>query len=291
MFIKTSSHGKVHQHKLNVTLLEFIITDAQSFHILKSNGFKKFVYALDPLFLIPCDKTIKDLITKAYKIGVKELLQLMVNSCEFISLTTDLWTSKSKSGYIGITGHWLNDKFEPYDVLIGIEKIPYPHTAAVISNYLEKYIEDYRLNNKINCIVTDNGANMKAAVNILSQKSQKPNEIERLPCVAHTLQLTVNKALNSISKQVVRYKRIVKFFCSPKQSERLQEMQRELSKQSQSLDENVDNESLESPNINILKNINKVSTRWNSKYSSWKRLLELKKPIIRLGATLHLEDD
>src|SRR5439155_21241284 len=141
---------------------------------LKSSEFKKFLYKLNSSYPIPCDKTIKNLISKAYKIRVKELLQLTINSCEFVSITTDLWTSRSKTGYIGITGHWLNDKFEPYDILIGIEKIPYPHTAAVISNYLEKYIEDYHLNNKIICIVTDNGANMKAAVNILSQKSQKP---------------------------------------------------------------------------------------------------------------------
>ena len=99
--------------------------------------------------------------------------------------------------------------------------------SLVISNYLEKYIEDYRISNKVVCIVTDNGSNMKAAVNILSQKNIK---IQRMPCVAHTLQLTVNQALKSISKQVARYKRIVKFFQSPKQSERLQEMQKELSK-------------------------------------------------------------
>jgi len=215
-------------------------------------------------------------------------LQLTINSCEFVSITTDLWTSRSKTGYIGITGHWLNDKFEPYDILIGIESIAYPHTATVISNYLEKYIEDYRIINKVVCIVTDNGSNMKAAVNILSQKNIK---IQRIPCVAHTLQLTVNQALKSISKQVTRYKRIVKFFQSPKQSERLQEMQKELSKKNQSADEDSDNDSLENLHTNILKNINEVSTRWNSKYNSWKRLIELKKPIVRLNATLCLEDD
>ena len=44
---------------------------------------------------------------------------------------------------------------------------------------------------------------MKVVVNILNQKN---NKIQRIPCVAHTLQLTVNKALKSISKQVVQYK-------------------------------------------------------------------------------------
>jgi hypothetical protein len=269
-------------------LLEFIITDSQPFHILKSNGFRKLLLGLDPSYSIPCDKTIKTLITDVYKLGIKELLSLIISTCEFISITTDLWTARSKAGYIGITGHWVDEDFKPYDMLITIESIQYPHTAVVISKYLEKYIEEYRLENKIICVVTDNGSNMKAAVNILNQKNDK---IQRLPCVAHTLQLTVINALKSISKQVKRYRKLVKFFQSPKQSERLQEVQNDLNKKSQTLDNDPNDEPLENLTTNILKNINEVPTRWNSKYNSWKRLIELKKPIIRLNATLHLEDD
>ena len=204
-------------------------------------------------------------------------------------MTTDMWTSKGKAGYIGITAHWLDEDNKPYDILLGIEHAPYPHTAKVISNYLEKYIEDFRIENKLTCIVTDNGSNMKAAINILSSKYKN---VKRLPCVAHTLQLTVNKAIKSINYQVRRYRKLVKFFQSPKQSERLQKMQKELSKKSLTNDENSDDDDLfEDFSTNILKNINEVLTRWNSKYNSWKRLIELKKPIIRLNATLHLEDD
>ncbi|CAB5292141.1 unnamed protein product [Rhizophagus irregularis] len=200
IFGKAKSHGKSHQHKLNILLLEFIITDSQPFHILKSNRFRKLLLGLDPSYSIPYDKMIKTLITDVYKLGIKELLSLIISTCEFISITTDLWMARSKAGYIGITGHWVDENFKPYDMLITIESIQYPHTAVVISKYLEKYIEEYRLENKIICVVTDNGSNMKAAVNILNQKNDK---IQRLPCVAHTLQLTVINTLKSISKQPI----------------------------------------------------------------------------------------
>src|SRR5436853_4068692 len=149
IFGKTKSHGKSYQHKLNMLLLEFIVTDSQPFHILKSDGFRKLLFALDPLYSIPCDKTLKNLITNTYKAGVNELLSLIVSSCEFISITTDLWMAKSRTGYIGITGHWVDENFKSYDILIAIESILYPHTAIAISNYLEKYIEDYRLEDKV----------------------------------------------------------------------------------------------------------------------------------------------
>src|SRR6266542_3344663 len=227
MFGKTKSHGKSYKHKLNMLLLEFIITDSQPFHILKSDGFKKLLFALDPLYSVPCDKTLKNLITDAYKVGVKELLSFIISSCEFISITTDLWTARSKTGYIGITGHWVDENFKPYDILIAIESILYPHTAITISNNLKK----------------------------------KNKKIQRLPCVAHTLQLTVIKSLESINKQVKRYRKLVKFFQSPKQSERLQEVQNGLNKKNQPSTKNSDDEPLENFPTNILKSINEVPTR------------------------------
>ncbi|CAG8752357.1 12692_t:CDS:1, partial [Funneliformis mosseae] len=68
--------------------------------------------------------------------------------CELISITTDLWTAKSKTGYIGIIEHWLDENFKSYDILIGFEKILYLHTANSIAIYLEKYIEDHNIEKK-----------------------------------------------------------------------------------------------------------------------------------------------
>ena len=85
IFNKIIPHGRVQQYKLNVALLEFIITDSQPFNILKSNGFRKFISKVDLLFTIPCDKTIKNLITNVYKIDVKYLLPL-INSYKLFQL-------------------------------------------------------------------------------------------------------------------------------------------------------------------------------------------------------------
>ena len=79
-------------------------------------------------------------------------------------------------GYIGITGYQLNKNFNPYDILIGFKHISSSHTSEVISYYLEKYIEDYNLENKLTCIVTDNGSNIKVAAKILNENN---NNIQR----------------------------------------------------------------------------------------------------------------
>jgi hypothetical protein len=46
------------------------------------------------------------------------------------------------------------------------------------------------------------------------------------PCAAHTLQLVVGKGLNLIKLLVLRTKRLIDFFLRPKQSERLENIQR-----------------------------------------------------------------
>jgi len=46
------------------------------------------------------------------------------------------------------------------------------------------------------------------------------------PCTAHTLQLVIGKGLAPVKLLVGRAKRFIDFFMSPKQSERLEKIQK-----------------------------------------------------------------
>ena len=54
------------------------------------------------------------------------------------------------------------------------------------------------------------------------------DNVDRVPCSAHTLQLCVAKGLEKIKLHTKRFKKLILFFNSPKQNERLEEAQREL---------------------------------------------------------------
>ncbi|CAG8855583.1 28855_t:CDS:2, partial [Gigaspora margarita] len=49
------------------------------------------------------------------KSAIKELIS---ESCNNAAITTDLWMSYAKDGYIRITCYWLNNNMELYDILI-----------------------------------------------------------------------------------------------------------------------------------------------------------------------------
>jgi hypothetical protein len=267
------------------------------FNIVSSSAFRKFLNQIDPAFVMPSNKYIKTIITEEYNKGVKNLKSYLNNTCEYISITTDLWTAKSKRGYIGITGHWLTEDFKPIYALLRLEKISYPHTGNSISEMIKETIIDYSLGNNFICMTTDNGSNMVLASKLLNETFSK---LQRLKCTAHTLQLTVNIALKAIKTQTKKYRRLVKYFSTPKQVEQLEKAQQDLNKttyignyDNSNIDENEDESGDEDkPSYpRMIRNITEIKTRWNSKYHSWKRLAKLKNAVKWIAATLPLSSN
>ncbi|CAG8806045.1 36761_t:CDS:1, partial [Racocetra persica] len=57
---------KWRQEKIAQLLVEFIIEDCQPFHILQSKAFRQLLNHMKAGFQIPCEKTMKKIINKAY---------------------------------------------------------------------------------------------------------------------------------------------------------------------------------------------------------------------------------
>ncbi|CAG8642829.1 18648_t:CDS:2, partial [Acaulospora morrowiae] len=171
--------------------------------------------------------------------------------------------------------HWLSKEFELNEILLCLIPMPYPHISQAIREFLIQKVQDFNLQDKILCVITDNGSNMVAVI-------RDWDGIERLPCTAHTLQLSVNHTLKKNHQQIHRIRELVKLFDSSKQSQRLDAAQIEISKQKRrndipshdpilSDDSDYDGDSEDVENevstnypidkfISILKNVNDVPT-------------------------------
>ncbi|CAG8657438.1 4612_t:CDS:2, partial [Ambispora gerdemannii] len=140
---------------------------------------------------------------------------------KYISLTTDLWTSHAKQGYIGITASFMDSDFKIYDILLELEYLPYPHIAKHIRDKIQLIIEKWSLQEKVIAIITDNESNMIKAISYL-------NNITRISCITHTLQLVIGKELAPVLVFISRAKYLNWFFTYPKQIERFQTTQTSL---------------------------------------------------------------
>ncbi|CAG8445241.1 6033_t:CDS:2 [Ambispora gerdemannii] len=161
---KVTSHHAFKQAELIRITTEWIVTDSLPFSVVHGKGYRKMMNRFDPAFI-----------------------------------PLNLWTARSKDGYIGVILHWLTLNFEIRDVILAVEHMEYPHT--------------------------DNGAKMKKAIRIW-------DSVECLSYSAHTLQLTIIQALKVIKPHTKRIRKLVKFFQSLKQCQRLDQAQIDLSQRS-----------------------------------------------------------
>ncbi|GES87581.1 zinc finger BED domain-containing protein 1-like [Rhizophagus clarus] len=147
------------------------------------------------------------------------------------------------------------------DALLEISYFPIPHTAKAITEGIKNAMQKWEIENLVISITTDNGANVVAAIRDLTP-------IKRLSCAAHTLQLAISKGLKVVENLVSRTKQLINFFSTQKQIERLIKVQKEIG--------------YEEP----LHLIQDISTKWNSSYLAWDRLIFLQYAVLQLSVNL-----
>ncbi|GET01371.1 zinc finger BED domain-containing protein 1-like [Rhizophagus clarus] len=158
-----SASNKNGQKEKELSTLRWILLTTQPLSTITQKAYIKHMYIIDPQFTVPGEKKLRMMIARSYGYN-KEKLKLLLKTAQSISLTTDLWSSRSKHEYLGLTATWINKNFEIMDVLLEISYFPTPHTAKAITE--------------------DNGANVVAAIRDLTP-------IKRFSCAAHTLQLAI----------------------------------------------------------------------------------------------------
>ncbi|GBC33999.2 zinc finger BED domain-containing protein 1-like [Rhizophagus irregularis DAOM 181602=DAOM 197198] len=255
-----SASNKNGQKEKELSTLRWILLTTQPLSTITQKAYIEHMYIIDPQFTVPGEKKLRMMIARSYGYN-KEKLKLLLKTSQSISLTTDLWSSRSKHGYLGLTATWINKNFEIMDVLLEISYFPTPHTAKAITEGIKNAMQKWEIENLVVSITTDNGANVVAAIRDLTP-------IKRLSCAAHTLQLAISKGLKVVENLVSRTKQLINFFSTQKQIERLIKVQKEIG--------------YEEP----LHLIQDISTRWNSSYLAWDRLIFLQYAVLQLSVNL-----
>ncbi|KAL5708304.1 hypothetical protein ACHQM5_019113 [Ranunculus cassubicifolius] len=89
--------------------------------IVEHIGFRNFVHRLQPLFQMPKSRnTIKSDILKLFQSEKSKLYKVFDNHQSRISITTDMWTSRQKKGYMAVTAHFIDEEWCMNNVIIGL---------------------------------------------------------------------------------------------------------------------------------------------------------------------------
>ncbi|KAL4091698.1 hypothetical protein QTP88_026349 [Uroleucon formosanum] len=238
------------------SIIHYFVKDNVSFKTIENEGFKQMLQTICPLYKPPGRDTIARRIDDLYTVMASKFR-------EELSKTE---TMQIRS-FLSITTHLIQDgKLKTQN--IGTGELFEGHTAIYIGHTLIETLQSWGLEaEKVVSVVTDSGANMKKA--IVDEFGEK----KHLPCVAHTINLVVEKAIDKtqeISKTGVKsggvpvllfkVREIVKYFKkSTKACDLLRNSQRVQGKK----------------DGQFLKPVLDVRTRWNSSFYMIERFILL----------------
>lgn len=133
--------------------------------IVANDNFKKFLFDLDPRYQPVCRQTItKSLIPKLVE-EEKQLLQLKLKECKFISLTVDCWTDRRSHAFVGVTSHMYQNGISSSN-LLAFKSLPGSHTGVKIADAIDNIVDEFDIKQNVYNIVTDNASNMLKAMTI-----------------------------------------------------------------------------------------------------------------------------
>ena len=115
---------------------------------------------------------------------------------KYLTLTSDMWTSRAGDGYISLTCHCVTPEFEMFHKNLQTQRLPGVHDHEHITEALQEGTREWGidLEHQVNAFTTDNGSNIVKSIEEDIGKL-------RIPCAGHTLNLSVQAALKT--KQTV----------------------------------------------------------------------------------------
>jgi hypothetical protein len=140
-----------------------IILHEYPFSIVEHKGFVEFMQSAQPKFVMPGRKTIRSDCVKMFQ-NMKIDQIARVSRASHIALTTDLWTASDLTGYMVVTAHYINAKWELIRLIISFRPLPPPHTGQAISDRLSQALLDWKAVNKVAFVTLDNASSNNLAM-------------------------------------------------------------------------------------------------------------------------------
>jgi hypothetical protein len=113
-----------------------------------------------------------------------------------ISITADGYTSCQNYSYISATGHYISEKSNFISFCLGFAYVNGRHQTDNLKEALQKIFNNFKLEDKIMGIVSDNAPNIRNFLNSLKICMN----IEPVRCIAHVLQFIVKNVIDIVDE-------------------------------------------------------------------------------------------
>ena len=183
-------HQLIQAKIANITkaLALWIGRNSRPISIVEDEGLENLirVFTENSSFSLPSRSTIKSRVDSFF-VDLKEDIQQDLCHADYTALTCDYWSSLSNENYLGMTAHYIDAAFKLQSYALGVSYSEERHISENVAKHIKQVTNHWNITNKVVAIVTDNAKNMVNAVDELPYM--------HIGCGAHTMKLTMNKAL------------------------------------------------------------------------------------------------
>ena len=118
---------------------------------------------VEPGYHLPSATYFTKLIELKYEEAVDKVQQTL-QAANYISITSDRWTSLANDAYISLTTHFISGEWNMESVCLGTMPVSERHTGDNISSWIEEILGNFGISTqKVVSFVHDDGSNFVRA--------------------------------------------------------------------------------------------------------------------------------
>ncbi|MBW0475662.1 hypothetical protein O181_015377 [Austropuccinia psidii MF-1] len=201
-FLKSQPRKKVLSlENLKTAIVYFISECDLPISITESSAFQSLLELCNPseLNLMVLQTALTAHLSHMFFFHQEHIRKLLLANGQFISFTTDTWSSPNVTAFIAVTAHFMDEDYKITLLLLGLCEIIGDHSGASLAKAFLNIISRYNLNQHIVCITTDNAL----VNNCMNQEIQSlcptyTANTQEIGCMAHTIHLAACDGLNAL---------------------------------------------------------------------------------------------
>ena len=125
-------------------IVKWIAQDCRPINIVEDHGLQELIRtaAGSETYVLPSRKTVNNRVAMLYE-SEKVKIQLLLDCAQHVGLTTDYWTSVANESFLGVTAHFLDEKWDYHAVIIGVYVMEERHFAEAVSRHIRSLIDNW----------------------------------------------------------------------------------------------------------------------------------------------------
>ncbi|XP_071742239.1 zinc finger BED domain-containing protein DAYSLEEPER-like [Rutidosis leptorrhynchoides] len=206
-------------------MAQMIIQHDYPLHMAEHTGFMAFVHNLQPNFNMVNFDTVQGDCVATY-LSEKQTIQKLIDGMPGrICLTLDLWSSYHTTGYVFVTGQFIDSEWKIHKKLLNVVMEPYPESDSAFSHAVSTCLSDWNMEGRlfsltINQPLSETGINSLRGLLSVKNPNILDGQLLLTNCFARSLSCVAQEVLKSGEETVKKVRDCVKYV---KTSESLEE--------------------------------------------------------------------